>query len=219
MDVAVLGRKDTGRDRMVQSERIADGQQPFPTSRASESPNLRKGRSFLASTLSRARSVSSSVPTTVAVSRGSFAVAFVQGHLDAVTIGHHMVVGHDITVRRDDETGTTRHLFLRRTLSARIGAAEKFKEAVRSRRHAAEHLAEEFLRAGRSRRGTLRTDVDDSRAAFGSQLTELGKAGRLGECAAVNRTRASTAGRKCLILIQGTLLSVCFAEPSAKPVP
>ena len=181
MDVAVLGRKDTGRDRMVQSERIADGQQPFPHQQGIGIAELEEGQVLFGIDLEQGKVRIFVRPHDRGRQRGSFAVAFVQGHLDAVTIGHHMVVGHDITVRRDDETGTTRHLFLRRTLSARIGAAEKFKEAVRSRRHAAEHLAEEFLRAGRSRRGTLRTDVDDSRAAFGSQLTELGKAGRLDE--------------------------------------
>ena len=181
MDITVLGRKDAGRDRVVQSKRIADGQQPFPYQQGVGITELEERQILFGLDLEQSQVSIFVRPHDRGRQRGSLAVAFVQRHLDAVAIGHHVIVGHDVAVRRDDETGTTRHLFLRRTLSARIGTAEEFEEAVRSRRHATEHLAEEFLRTGRSRGGPLRTDVDDSRAAFGSQFTELRKAGRLGE--------------------------------------
>ena len=181
MDITVLGRKDTGRDRVVQSKRIADGQQPLPYQQGVGIAELEERQILFGIDLEQGKVGVFVRSHDRGRQRGGLAVAFVQCHLDAVAVSHHMVVGHDVAVGRDDETGTTRHLFLRRTLSARIGTAEEFEKAVRSRRHATEHLAEEFLRTGSSRGGTLRTDVDDSRAAFGSQFTELRKAGRLGE--------------------------------------
>ena len=101
-DRAVQRAHDAGRDRALQAERAADGEHRVAHLDASLSPHVAKVRP-VASTLSTARSVFGSVPTTVAET--CLPLLKVTFTLLPRAPCDDMVVGDDVAVRGDHHAG------------------------------------------------------------------------------------------------------------------
>ena len=168
---------------MVKAEGIADGHEPFAHLERIGIAELEEGQFLLGVHLEQGEVGLLVGADELGHERRGLAVALVEGDVDHVGIGHHMIVGDDIAVSRDDEARTKRLLlFLRGTLSAARACAELIEELPETGGHVAEHLAEEFFGTAPLGRA-FRADIDHRRAALGGQRGKIGKRGGLRQAA------------------------------------
>ena len=174
-----LGRHDAGSNGVVKAERRTDGQHPLSDAQGIRVAQLHGGQ------VVRIDLQQGHVGTAVGADQACLVFALVvELDGDFIASRHHMGVGQDVTVRRNDETRPERHGFF--TLLLRRGkTAEKLKERVTRRQ----------VRQGIGCRGAgilSGGNVDDRPAFFVHQLGKIGQPWRL-RCS--QRGRAGRQGK------------------------
>ncbi len=125
VDVARLGADDTRRDGGVQPHGVANGQHPFAHLHLVGVHQGQGGQVF-GFDLDEGE-----VGARVGAHHGGFEGAVVvQGHFDVVGIGDDVVVGHDVAVLADDDTGARSDAHLRAALAFGALEAEEGLEEI-----------------------------------------------------------------------------------------
>ena len=200
---------------MVQTKRIADGQHPITHLQGCGITKTEEGQRLFHVHFEQGQ-VRLFVRTDE-LGRDGFALAraLVQGHPDNVRVGHHMVVGDDVAVFRDDKAGPQGFLAHLRAFAA--AHAELVKEFFKTGRHVAEHLTEDVVLVAATGLA-LCINIDHGGAAFGGQIAEIGQSGGPGALPGKQQRQSHQSG-KVFAHSHGKLLAIFSAKPSAKPVP
>ena len=204
VDAAALGRKNAGGDGMVKTEGVADGEEPFADLQVCGAAELQEGQLLVHVNLQESEVGFLIGADELRLDGLTLVHALVEGDTDGVGVGNHVVVGDDVAVSGNQETGAQGLLLALGSLLSPVveGTAE---ETVESGGHVAEHIAEHVFRAAHVG-GALGIDVDDGRTARGGELGEIGKILSPG-CLGQNESRQNNDSGKSFFQIHTVSIS------------
>ena len=106
MYVAVFGRKNTRRHRVVEPKRVAYGQQPLTYPQFIRIAERKVGQGFFGFNFQQGEVGFFICANQLGRDGFAFAIALIKGHTDNIRIGNHMIVGNNIAVSGDNKAGS-----------------------------------------------------------------------------------------------------------------
>ena len=159
---------------MVQSEGIADGHNPFANLETVRITELEKRQLLVCIDLEQCQICFRITANKLCLYRLALAVLAVKRHTDDICTVYHVVVGDNVSVRRNDKAGTKGFLLGLMAFAPGLGSLlERAEELLESRGKSAKHLVEEVVRSIAGLDGLLCIDVDHRRAALSGKLCEF----------------------------------------------
>ncbi len=160
---------------MVQSERIADGHNPLANLETVRITELEKRQLFVCIDLEQGQIGFCITADELGLYRLALAVLAVKRHTDDISTVNNVVVGYNVSVRRNDKAGTKGFLLGLMAFAPGLGPLllERAEELLESGGKSAKHLVEEVVRGIAGLDGLLCIDVDHRRAALSGKLCEF----------------------------------------------
>ena len=104
--IAVLGRKNTRRHRVVEPKGVADGQQPLAYPQFVRIAERKVGQGLFGFNFQQGEVGFFICANQLGRDGFAFAIALIKGHTDNIRIGNHMIVGNNIAVSGDNKAGS-----------------------------------------------------------------------------------------------------------------